>query len=317
MDTTNQTPSNPGTSTAETPSSAKQNCPPGVPCKDCMKGGMPIHKDLLSFIVLVCIGVCTILAVLLVNAKREMNSLSASNATQAEKSSEESSALSTEVPKTTPAPVEYKNTVTLPQPDKTGKLSVDAALWARRSRREYAQKPVTLKQLSQMLWAGQGVTDSDGNKRTAPSAYEAYPFTLFVVVQNVTGLEPGVYEYLPTTHTLGKVSGDASAALIASGVQAGAQKAPVVFLVSASYGKAAIKLKDSAVSSSLLEAGHIGENMYLEAESLGMSTVVMAGFDSEKVVNALQLDPAYTVVYVIPFGARAPEATATPTAKAE
>lgn len=197
----------------------------------------------------------------------------------------------------------YAAPIPLPKPVTTKGMAVEKAIQERRSRRDFSDQPVTLAELGQLLWAAQGITDPATGHRAAPSARGAYPFTVFVVVRNVEGIMPGLYEYLPQTHSVGYIDlRDAGDRLSAAGVQPGAQQAPVVFVLTAAYGKAQKTLGDSVVSSSLLEAGHIGQNMYLQTESLQMSMVVMAGFDATKVGSALFLDPAETVVYLMPFG---------------
>lgn len=206
----------------------------------------------------------------------------------------------------------YEKPIALPKPRTSGGIAVEKAIQERRSRREFSEKPVTLAELSQVLWAGQGITDPKTEHRSAPSAREAYPFTIFVVVRNVAGLQPGLYEYLPKAHALGDLQKPTAGEMLNSAaVQPGARNAPVVFLLAAAYGTAQKTLGESAVESSLLEAGHIGQNMYLQSESLGMAMVVMGGFDPVKVGTAVMLDPAETIVYVIPFGNRAAETSAT------
>jgi SagB-type dehydrogenase family enzyme len=260
-----------------------------------------MRKELSSFLLLFFLGTCVVLSILLINAKRELLSKSTPVTPPVAKAAPE-------IQTTLPEERTYVKTVALPQPKEAGSLDVEAALAQRRSRRTFDDKPVTLAQLSQMLWAGQGITDPEGNKRTAPSARNVYFFSIFVVVRDVDGLEPGLYEYLPEKHALGNMQvADAGALLTEAGVQDAAQKSPVVFLLSAAYGKGAESMKESAKSSALLEGGHIGQNLYLQAESLQMATVAMAGFDAAKVGSALQLDPAETVVYIYPFGHQAPE----------
>lgn len=273
-----------------------------------MKGGLPMNKAPLTFLLLIFIGLSTALTVLFVNAKRDLLRVQRTEP----QTSQTASPISTAVP----APKPVSSVVALPKPQTVGKMTVDQAIASRRSRREYAQTSVTLANLGQVVWAAQGVTDPATGKRTAPSAREGYPYTVYVVVRNVAGMNPGLYVYRPQTHDLGSLGlANAGEMLTSAGVQDGAQKAPVVLVLAASYGKSAQVMKDAAQSSTLLEGGHIGQNIYLEVESLGMSTVVMAGFDAKKVGDALKLDPAETAVYVIPLGNRAPEVpkTASPT----
>jgi SagB-type dehydrogenase family enzyme len=285
------------------------NCTtPGV-CGQCLKGGFPMRKELTTFLALLFFSGCVILFILLVNAKRQ-----ALQASRAQVIPQTSSAPQYQT--ATPAPRTYSTTIPLPVPKVRGTVSVEQAINERRSRREFTDQPVTISELGQMLWAGQGITDVKEGKRTAPSAREVYPITLFVVVRNVTGIAPGLYEYLPATHALGNMNLNGAGDLLnGAGVQAGAQKSPIVFLLSAAYGKGAESMKAGAKDSALIETGHIAQNMYLEAEGQKLGMVVMGGFDAKKVGEAMKLDPAQTVVYVAPMGHPAPEVSATPAVK--
>ena len=80
--------------------------------------------------------------------------------------------------------------IALPAPSASGAVSVEAAIAKRRSERELRSAPLTLGQLSQLLWAAQGVTDTRGY-RTTPSAGALYPLTVYAVVESVPSLEPG------------------------------------------------------------------------------------------------------------------------------
>ena len=208
-------------------------------------------------------------------------------------------------------PRTYDTLITLPKPKTSGSMTVEAAIQERRSRREFSDQAVTMTQLSQLLWAAQGVTDPETGHRSAPSSRGAYPYTVYVVVRNVANLSPGLYEYLPAEHALGDLKiANAGELLTSAEVQPAAQNAPVVFVLAASYGKVQELLGDSTEPATLIEAGHIGQNMYLQTESLKMAMVVMAGFDPMKVGSALSLDPAETVIYIMPFGNRAAETAA-------
>ncbi len=209
---------------------------------------------------------------------------------------------------TLPAVRTYATTIALPAPKLKGTLSVEEALFTRRSRREFAETPLTQAQLSLLLWSAQGITDAPTGKRTAPSAYNVYPFTVYVVVRNVTGITPGLYEYLPATHALGdmKLANAGDVLNSGEGVEALAKKTPVVIVLSAALDKGVEKLKGGALTSAYLEGGHIGENLYLEAESLKLATVVTGG-GTKGAHDALKLDPAETVVYVVPVGNRVVE----------
>lgn len=271
-------------------------------CGECLKGGMPLRKELLSFALLLMIGVSTVLTVLYVQAKRD------NLAAEPKTAGVQQSSVPSPTLYPTSAPRSYTNAIALPKPSLKGALSVEAALQERRTKRTYTSEPVKLADLSQMLWAGQGITVPGTEKRTAPSARESYPMTLFVAVKRVEGLQPGLYEYLPKTHALGLMkAGDIDPALKEAGVQEGAQSAPVAVLISAAIGNYQVKTKSTTTTATYLEAGHIGQNMYLQAESIDLGVVVMAGFDSQKVAKALELGTGETVEYIVPMGYPAPE----------
>lgn len=276
--------------------SADHGCPPG--CEKCLKGGMPMKKELLSFLVLVLIGVSTVLGVLYVNEKRtNLNRPLSANPTE-----EKQPTFSAAVPAVKP----IATVIALPKPSLKGKVSVEEALASRRSRREFAEEPVTLAELGQVLWSAQGITDDQGH-RTAPSAHSLYPFTVYVVVRNVTGVPAGLYQYQPETHSLGSLNlANAGELLTVAGAQEGAQKAPVVLALAGAYGKMLKSFPTDPVGVTKLEGGHIGQNVYLQLEALNLGGVVMAGFDAAKVGQALKLDQAETIEYLIPFGHRAP-----------
>src|SRR4030042_6015141 len=98
---------------------------------------------------------------------------------------------------------EIASRITLPEPVYDSETSLEEALLGRRSVKRFDEEPITLQQLSQLLWAGQGISDLSG-KRTAPSAGALYPLKVYVVIGYVDGITPGIYEYEPETHTLRK-----------------------------------------------------------------------------------------------------------------
>jgi len=201
-------------------------------------------------------------------------------------------------------------TVSLPTPNREGDVSVEEAIAARRSRREYGDGALARRELGQLLWAAQGVTDRASGYRAAPSAGALYPLELYAVVgtPGVEGLEPGVYRYRPRDHELELVTpGDVQSALRA------------VALDQEFVGAAAVDLVVSAVDERTtrkygergrrryvpMEAGHVGENLYLQAESLGLSTVSVGAFDDAGVRRVVGVPANERPLYVVPVGRRA------------
>ncbi len=196
----------------------------------------------------------------------------------------------------------YQNSISLPEPKTIGDLSVESAIFARRSFRDFKDSPLSLEEVSQMLWAGMGVTSEDG-RRSAPSAGGGKPVSLFIVVSMVEDLEPGLYEYLEESHALGLVrEGEFSEEWAKITTQPHPKNAPAVILLTGDmyhryhiYGEATERLL-------LQESGHIAQNLYLQAESLGLGMTVMGGFDpsaGQEFVGTKENEP---VVYLVPFG---------------
>ena len=181
--------------------------------------------------------------------------------------------------------------ISLPAPAKTGTLSVEAAMAQRRSVRELTESAVTLNQLSQLLWAAQGITDEKGLKRTAPSAGAKYPIEIFIVAGNVDGLASGIYRYRPQTHSLALVKkGDARAALCDEAVsQEWVRTAPLDLIITAVFERTRVKYGDRAERYVHIEVGAVAENVYLQAESLGLATTFVGAFTDEGVKKVLGL----------------------------
>jgi len=281
----------PGTTPATPAASMKKDC---SGCGN--KTILTPQNTFYGFLMLFLVGLSTFLFVMWVQAKRT----TISPALMAEPAMKETEYY-------LPQSKIITSKVALPTPKTRGTVSVEQALSSRRSRREFADVPVGLADLGQVLWAGQGITDESGH-RAAPSAHSLYPYTLYVVVRNVAGLEPGLYQYLPETHELGDLKvANAGELLNEAEVQPGAQAAPAVIMMSAAYAKMLESFPDDPRGVTLLEGGHIGQNIYLQLEASNMSGVVMAGFDSDLIIEKLGLDEHEEIVYLIPFGARVQE----------
>lgn len=195
----------------------------------------------------------------------------------------------------------------LPTPILDSKTSVEKALKNRRSIRTFTDQSVSLKQLSQMLWAAQGVT-ADWGGRTTPSAKSAYPLTVYVLVSKVEGTNPGLYSYLPGTtkpqHQLSLLKpGNLIEAFGTAVGQNSANQAPVSLIITGDFEKMATAFGGKRIDSNVyLEAGHSAQNLYLEAESLGLGMVTVAGFDQSKVREVIGTPQNEEIIYVIPFG---------------
>ena len=204
----------------------------------------------------------------------------------------------------TPAPAAAEDTtVDLPQPQIEGEVSLEETLQTRRSVREYADAPLALDEVSQLLWAAQGIT-SDRGGRTAPSAGALYPLEVYLVAGDVEDLEPGVFRYDPAAHRLLKVKGgDVRTELCEVSLgQEAVRNGAIDIVISAVYERTEVKYGDRAARYVHMEAGHAAQNIYLQAAALELGTVTIGAFSDDAVARVLDLPENEAPLYVIPVG---------------
>jgi len=190
-------------------------------------------------------------------------------------------------------------------------LSVEEALAYRRSIRSYKDEPITLEQLSQLLWATYGITDPRRSFKTTPSAGATYPLEIYVVVkpegvaiEESRYLEPGSYKYIPDQHAIALVKrGDLSENLMKAALgQEWVRVAPVNIVIAAVFERTTGYYGDRGVRYVYMEVGHAGQNVYLEATALGLGCVVVGAFYDEEVEKVVGLSPGEEPMYIIPVG---------------
>ena len=194
-------------------------------------------------------------------------------------------------------------TIELPPPRQDSEFSLERALSERRSVREFRQESIALAQLSQLLWAAQGITDSRGY-RTAPSAGALYPLEVYVMVGDVKGLPVGLYKYQPDGHSLLRMAGDdrrkqmKRAALGQDWVSESA--ALLVFTsvdsrTTGKYGERGIRYVH-------IEVGHAAQNVMLQAQVFGLGAAVVGAFHDDRVDEILGLQKNERSLYLMPIG---------------
>ncbi len=208
-------------------------------------------------------------------------------------------------------PPQYKvyhdaNKIELPKPEYTG-ITVEEAIKKRRSIRNYSAKPISKAQLSQLLFAAQGVTGKMYGKalRTAPSAGALYPFEIYIIANNVQDLPRGIYHYSVLDHALELVkSGDFRSQIIDAGLsQQMLGDSGVTFVLSAIFDRVRHKYGERGCRYVYMEAGHISQNIYLQAVSLGLGSVCAGAFSDEKVNKLIDVDGwKEAAIYLHPVG---------------
>jgi SagB-type dehydrogenase family enzyme len=193
--------------------------------------------------------------------------------------------------------------ISLPAPARTGSMSIEAALAKRRSVRSFSDEQLSMPVLSQVLWAGQGITGS-GGFRTAPSAGALYPLEVFTAVGRVSDLQPGVYRYIPSRHALQLIEkGDARKELaLAALSQSCVSDAPAAIVIAAVYKRVTIKYSRRGERYVHMEAGHAAQNICLQAAAMGAGTVVIGAFDDNAVQRVMKMEKDEEPLYIIPVG---------------
>jgi len=194
--------------------------------------------------------------------------------------------------------------IELPDPNLTGDMSIEETISKRRSVRDYKDEALTLGEVSQLLWAVQGITAPEFGGRTAPSAGALYPLEVYLTVKNVEGIAAGAYRYLPEAHELSRVlEGDVGRQLASAAVeQTFIAQAPVNVVFAGVYARTTAKYGERGVRYVYMEAGHAAQNVYLQAESLGLGTVAVGAFNDQEVKRILDMPAEETPLYIMPVG---------------
>lgn len=199
------------------------------------------------------------------------------------------------------------NSIKLPTPSIRGSLSVESALKNVRPRRAYEDDFVSLENVSQMLWAAQGVT-VDWGDRTTPSAKSTYPLSVYLVSNKIENLSSGLYQYIPgerlPVHALKQITQGEYQKPLFNAMNQNSMKNPAgVIVITGDMAKMANAYGGISHDKEVyLEAGHATQNIYLQAESLKLGLVALSNFDDSTIRNIITIPEGETIIYLIPFG---------------
>ncbi|MEA3406902.1 MAG: SagB/ThcOx family dehydrogenase [Chloroflexota bacterium] len=212
-------------------------------------------------------------------------------------------ALLSKSPKGHPPESRGDREIVLPMPRRESDVSVEEALQQRRSIRDYAEAPLTIVEVGQLLWAAQGITDERGY-HTAPSAGALYPLELYVVVGKVETLAPGVYHYDSHNHALERVAdGDRRQALAREALEQDCVRQGAIDIVfTAVYERTTAKYGQRGRQYVHMEAGHAAQNVYLQCVPLKLGAVVVGAFQDKGVQDVLELPEERIPLYIMPVG---------------
>ena len=199
--------------------------------------------------------------------------------------------------------METEQPIPLPAAELVGEMSVELALKERRSIREFSRKSLALEDISQLLWAAQGITGRRGF-RAAPSAGALYPLELYVIAGDVDGLAQGIYRYRPRTHDLLLIANGDLRKLLAEAAldQSWLRRAPATLVITGIYQRTMDKYGQRGRRYVHMEVGHAAQNVYLQATSRGLGTVMVGAFRDQEVSKTLNLPGDHKPLGLMPIG---------------
>ena len=206
---------------------------------------------------------------------------------------------------------EEETVIDLPAPDEVAAAELDLrrAIEERVSVRQYAPESLSLDELSYLLWATQGVKQVRDNYvtlRTVPSAGARHAFETYLLVNHVDGLQPGLYRFLAIEHKLVQVNLEAGiAGQIAEACwkQRFVQTCAVTVIWVAVPYRMAWRYGQRGYRYLHLDAGHVCQNLYLAAQSVGCGVCAIAAFSDEEMSRLLGVDgETQFVIYLATVG---------------
>jgi SagB-type dehydrogenase family enzyme len=183
-----------------------------------------------------------------------------------------------------------------PQTCPTNEIAVGQAVQQRRSVRSYAKTPLSLAELSYLLWCTQGVKEviqRPVTLRTVPSAGARHAFETYVLANRISDLRPGLYRYVATEHKLVQVIDDPT---ISDRITAGCFGQRFVKTSAATFVWTAVPYRmcwryvERGYRYLHIDVGHVCQNLYLSAESIECGVCAIAAFDDDQMNQLLDLD---------------------------
>lgn len=203
-------------------------------------------------------------------------------------------------------------TYVLPSPNFNGTVSVESVIASRRSRRLFIEEGITAGELSQILWAAYGITKpligyshTRGGLKTAPSAGALYPLELYVVIGNVSSIEPGVYKYSPVKHEIVRTIAKDMRELLSEAAynQEMLCIAAACILFSAIFNITTKKYGNRGQERYVyMDLGHSAQNVYLQSEALQLGTCAIGYFKDDEVKKIMKLPENEEPLYIMPVG---------------
>lgn len=188
-------------------------------------------------------------------------------------------------------------TIDLPEPAQieTTEIDLRRAIDERKSERVFFDDPITLDELTYLLWATQGVKEFEQGEtfRTVPSAGARHAFETYIVANNVEGLDRGLYRYLSMGHKLGIIdqSEEIGERIANTTLQPELiQTSAATFIWTTVATRMTWRYGDRGYRYIHLDAGHVGQNLYLGTMAVNCRACTSAAFNDDELNRTLKLD---------------------------
>jgi SagB-type dehydrogenase family enzyme len=199
---------------------------------------------------------------------------------------------------------EYK--MDLPNAQTDGTVSLEKTIKIRRTIRSFTSQQLTLEQFSQLLWAAYGITEDRGYKRAAASGGACYPMDIYALVgeEGIKGMAAGIYHYEPMGHRVSLIlEGDLREEMARASLgQMWMATPPLSLVVCAEYARITSRYGDRGVRYAIIEAGHVGQNIFLQAEAMGLGAGIVGAFRDEAVIQVMGTPPSHEPLLIMPVG---------------
>jgi len=194
----------------------------------------------------------------------------------------------------------------LPDPQYEGDVSLEKAIRVRRTVRSFEGTALSLRQVSQLLWSAQGITEPEGFKRAAPSAGALYPMDIYAVVGAgcVEGLEAGIYHSEPEDQSISLARGEDVRRDVAGAClrQTWMAQAPLNLVITAEYRRITGKYGQRGIRYAMIEAGHMGQNIFLQAQAMGLAAGIVGAFEDDKLIRVMGINETHEPLLVMSVG---------------
>jgi SagB-type dehydrogenase family enzyme len=194
----------------------------------------------------------------------------------------------------------------LPDAQTDGAVSLEKTIKVRRTIRSFTSQQLTLEQFSQLLWAAYGITGDRGYNRAAASGGACYPIDIYAIVgeDGVKETDAGIHHYEPMGHRVSLLSeGDLREEVARASLgQMWMATPPLSLVISAEYARITGRYGDRGVRYAMIEAGHIGQNIFLQAGALGLGAGIVGAFQDEAVIKVMGIPRSHEPLLIMPVG---------------